>query len=361
MTLDVIGDIANPSLTDNTSRDLTWETASDWDNAVDEETVVHETYGDVQAGADVVRLGYPTTSEFSGVNLLHFWSFHDSSGPITDHAGGWDATVVDPDGDDVNLDTVGPLGDTCAEVLNEATGGNGGKAYFDTENNLDLTADYTFLALTYDTGNNQEHQLLATYNGDGFIWRRTSSWQLWPGSTVESPTQNAWIVKAVTFDESASTDEHYTDGTSGGSDSADPISNSNTVKMFDRGDDAYPSNGKIQCVRIYDALLSDSQVAAISDPKSGYLETATKSYNSAQTPDFTNLSYNLNAGSITLKAIGSPGTASEEVQSVNLDGTQTSADLTWSSSHTDFHVRIEPSITSTTDATPTFSAATLSG
>lgn len=91
--------------------------------------------------------------------------------------------------------------------------------------------------------------------------------------------------------------------------------------------------------------------------ESGDLETATKSFASSKTPDLQNLSYSLNGESITLDVIGSPGTASEEIVSQTLDGS-TSYSLSWSSSHTDFRIKVN---LDTTDPTisPTFDAVSL--
>lgn len=89
----------------------------------------------------------------------------------------------------------------------------------------------------------------------------------------------------------------------------------------------------------------------------GSLTTATKSFSRQVTPDFVQLAYTLNGESITLTAIGSPGTASEEQVSQSLDGSS-SYSLSWNDSHTDFRIKIELS-TNDTSTTPEMDSVTL--
>jgi len=91
----------------------------------------------------------------------------------------------------------------------------------------------------------------------------------------------------------------------------------------------------------------------------GTYTTPTKSFANPATPDLQNLVYSLNGESITLDVVGSPGTASEEVVTQTLDGSTDFA-LSWSNSHTDFHVRCDLS-TATATTTPTLETIELIG
>lgn len=74
---------------------LTWETATDWDNAQSESRVVHENLGD-KAAAEV-RLGWPATSFWEGIPApVAHWHFEEDSGStLNDVSGnGHDASIV---------------------------------------------------------------------------------------------------------------------------------------------------------------------------------------------------------------------------------------------------------------------------
>jgi hypothetical protein len=88
---------------------------------------------------------------------------------------------------------------------------------------------------------------------------------------------------------------------------------------------------------------------------SSSLTTETKSFTQETEPDLAELDYTLNGDSITLDVIGSPGTASEEINSVTLDGA-TSYGITWNSSHQDFRVKMN-----FTGTDPTLNIITLIG
>lgn len=66
---------------------LTWETATEWNNAQSENNVVHEAIGDYQA--DQIQLGYPTSLS----NIVSMWLLDENSGTTaTDVVGSNDGT-----------------------------------------------------------------------------------------------------------------------------------------------------------------------------------------------------------------------------------------------------------------------------
>lgn len=79
----------------------------------------------------------------------------------------------------------------------------------------------------------------------------------------------------------------------------------------------------------------------------GSYTTGTKSFSQPEKPNLDSLDYNLNSQSVTLTVIGSPGTASEETNSVTLDGSN-AYDLSWNNAHTDFRIKVDFSTTSGT-------------
>lgn len=121
-------------------------------------------------------------------------------------------------------------------------------------------------------------------------------------------------------------------------------------------------DGGLAHMRIYDRVLSQSEIQAYIDAATGgSLTTASKSFSSGKQPDLQNLVYSLNGGSVDIDVIWSPGTASEEiVNSGTLDGTQTGVTLTWSSNHTNFRVRPNLSTPGVGNLSPSVSQIELS-
>lgn len=217
MAIEPIGDIAAPSLTENVAGNLTWETATDWDNAVSESGVVHESVTNTDHNdATIVKQGYQLASPTPSTGLLGYWPLHEDSGSTAN-----DVSVNNQDG------------------------------------------------------------------------------------TINGATVN---VSAIL-------------GTTG-----------------------YSFDGTIAEVRIYDERLTNSEVQTLFDTVDtpGSLETATKSFDSGQTPDLVaDVSLNT-VTSFEVDVIGSPsGTSETNTVTVDTDGENTYA-ITWSSSHTDYRVKPKP-------------------
>jgi len=109
------------------------------------------------------------------------------------------------------------------------------------------------------------------------------------------------------------------------------------------------NTGALEAYHEYDTLYTSA----------GTLTTAPESSGVPQQPSLSNLDYRLNGGGITLRVVGSPGTAQSETVTQALDGAS-AYPLTWAASHSNF--RIEADL-STADAatTPTLSGVTLDG
>lgn len=356
MALDDLDGIANVQFT--ISMDLTWEGASDWDAAVDERGVVHESFGDLP-GDDVIQMGYPSFDQ-GGSALRHFYVW-DGTGDVTDIVGSNDLTnhgassgqtgIAGTDTYRYDGDNDYSQGGTPNLDGNELTffawlyihgrGGNSYNRYFD----IDRSTDNALLWWDEDDDEYGFNSTLgkATVTGSE---ARTGVWMSWAG----------------VFD--GSTLYFYEDGveqdTTSVSGSLD-FSSSVTVVAQKRNADASDwGNIRPDYWRMYNRGLSGTEIQDLHDglADEAHLETATKSLSSPAQPDITDLTYSLNGQSITLDVIGSPGTASEEVVSQVLDGAA-SYTLTWSDDHTDFRVKPRLSTNNVTQ-TPTFTSVTIS-
>ena len=357
MALEPIGDIANPTLTDNTETVITWETAADWDNAVSEAGVVHEVFGD-RAAADVIEIGYPSFDR-GGTSLLAYYPLdEDSTGTVTDVANGNDGSTEG-----------GPTTGVAGLHGTDAMDFDGNDDAVDL-GDLDIGTEAVTIMAWYKTS--QDSQDLNTlvnkdYTGSDIVPYHLNIWQAtgenvtgfgfydtsWYTTDVNTNTADGnWHLAVGTWDRS--TLRLYLDGTEDDNNSVGGTRReANTdahIGLY--GNDNAHFDGVIEDVRIYSRALSASEVSALYDAGTqGQLTTSTKSFGASVQPDLTNLTYSLNGGSITVDVIGSPGTASEEIVSQSLGGAS-SYTLSWTDSHSDFRVNPQLSITNFDDATP---------
>lgn len=367
MPLTPIGDIASGGMTETTpSETLTWETATDWNNHVDQAGVAHESTTDTDyADASVIRKGpsteflYPSASAVAG-----FWPLHDDTSPTADFSGnGNDGTLNGP-----TDNTNGLLGTSVLNFggsddidMGDVAALDFGSGAFTWASfiNPDGTGDFNIQNKSESGGSAIRATLRHRSNEYQFELDDNSSF-LRAASGVQA-TAGSWEL-VVGVRESSDVIRIYVNGTEQGN--ADPgsygsISNNQPHYLgeFQGSSDGF--DGAYGYSWAFDTALSSSEVQTLYDIVFGesFLTTATKTFSSATAPDLQNLSYTLNSQTIVLDVIGSPGTASEEVVSQTLDGS-TSYSLTWSNTHTDF--RIKPRL-STSDplVTPTFSRGEL--
>lgn len=358
MGLGSIGDIG--SATFGTVQSLTWETATDWNNAADEYGVAHENTANTDYNdASVIQKGYSTENPISSANLVAYWPLHDLSG---------DSTIDDLSGNGndgtnnsaQNLSS-GLLGTSAADFgassdswyITQPVNIFDGSQDFttvlwaegSTDSNYNYFAYYDGSDDLYQFGNNQMRLGHVGGNEHDLGWTEDTGLRLWV-HTFDSSTPESVVYKDLSQMASASN----------GIDTP----NINPPDIGRRGGSTNASDADMYGVWIFDTVLSSSAQQELYDTVRGesYLETATKSVSTSTKPDLSNLSYSLNSQTIQVDVIGSPGTASEEVNTVTLDGA-TSYSISWSSGHTDF--RIKPRLSTSDDnTTPTFSAATLS-
>lgn len=368
MTIVGMDDLAAVSL--SPSAKLTWGTATDWNNAVAESNVVHEasqTGYSTPAGGDVIVLGYPTSDE-GGTTLFAFHPGDEGSGTTLNDVSGnandatmtgatpggtgatWGSTAWSYDG----VDDYGDIGSGLYTSLSAITFSAWVKINGKNDNNPRVvgTSD-TSVRLAYGNFVNDALDIQIWVGGTGYNVTSTTTF-------VYDGTES-WHHFAFTWD--GSTLRLYIDGSEEGNVSASGTAIDDPTNGVFYGNKSGGTSdhhlGKIEDGRWYSRALSASEISTQAGT-SGSLTGATQSFTTAQTPDLVDLLYNLNGGSIDIDVIGSPGTTSEEiVNSGGLDGTQTSATLTWANSHTDFRVRPNLSITSITDASPDVSQIAL--
>lgn len=369
MTLEPIGDIGVASLSENVpTSNLVWDSASDWDNAAGEAAVVHESFGDLP-GSGTIQLGYPSFDR-GGSSLHAYWPLDEDSGSTANDVAGSnrDGTAEN----DPILGQGGTGGTTAWEFVGDSSSGDDVQV---NEGDLNYaTPPFSFAYWVKTTQKANQHGMDNRDNNS----RKATCYREADGSSgyLEpefSGTNNGVFVntnfnhadgnwhRVVCVIDSTTSDpcKVYIDGTLEGSSGTDPgdMAAGNLHFASRGGNDSY-FDGRFDDVRIWNRALTSAQVSEdYNSRKSGHLETATKSFGSNQQPDLANLSYSLNGQSISLKVIGSPGTASEEVITQSLDGS-TSYTLSWSNGHTDF--RLRPEFTSgDVTVSPTFSGGEL--
>jgi hypothetical protein len=353
MGLGAIGDIGSTAFT--TVDTLTWETASDWDNETSStETVVHESFGDYSDS--LIQLGYPSVLLD---NLAVYWHLQEDSGSTTYDVGpnGINGTISG-----AAIGQAGLLGTTAYSF-------DGSDDYVDFGDPSPLSSsslgDSFSFFMWVKPDNSQPNDFLthaSSSNNDNWRIRYSGGieWYLdGPGSVSASTSFDSGVWQSISGTYDGSTKRLYKNATEIGSNSGSGSlsTSSSPWRIASRKGSSFYSGGVAMTFIFYDKL-SASEVSALHDLTSGNLQTGSKSFSSASTPDLQNLDYSLNGESIDLNVIGSPGTADEEVVTQTLDGS-TSYALTWSSSHTDFALRPNLSASSVTSSSPTFNRGEL--
>ena len=345
---------------------LTWNSAGEWDSAVSESGVVHESWGDHTG--ERIDLGYPSFDR-GGTNLQAYWPLDEDSGSTANDVSGngHDGTLNGP--------TVGQTGIFGTTSYNFNSSNN---EYIDTSwtgitgttartwnfwfKSSDDTKDQRMIS--YGSSNTGEKYDIRCDNGNGNVLRVENEGGQKYGSTKIADGQ--WHMCTVVFPSGGSdVQDHilYVDGsqetnTGGGNQSLNTGTNTN-VQIGRSNFQGDYVNGNIDEIRAYNRELSSSEVQALYDATSGgYLTSGTKSFDVSVKPDLDSLNYSLNGESITVDVIGSPGHGGEETQSVSLGGSS-SYDLHWNGEHREFRVKPQLSTASITSS-PSISSISLS-
>lgn len=316
MALGPIGDIGSEAFT-APSKTITWETSTDWDNAVSEDAVTHS--------ADVISQTVNEDSFEEGLSdgdaLPTPWQTDGSA--VIDSSRASDGSLsVDTGGNSATKACYSQLPDNQIEEVvwryNETTNQRG--------------ADIT----VYNENGNRICRM-GTGNPQRGVWHGNGS----EAYGNPSPNYDVWYEFFVLFD--WATDEvtfGWRDRSGNGNGDIDggpyPMENtSSKVSEVVIGGGNY-TNGAGWGTGDAEYCWHDVVTGAYRD---SFLTTASKVFSSSTQPDLQNLDYTLNGQNMVLDVIGSPGTASEEIVSQTLDGA-TSYTLSWTDTHTDFRVKI---------------------
>lgn len=196
-----------------------------------------------------------------------------------------------------------------------------------------------------------------TYQLLGSVYDGTTGYTV---TLLESPGTATWYHAAVTID--GTTLKGYLDGTLQSSVSAASpgfSSYNRENRIGSAGTAVQFWDGEIGQVRIYDHVLTPAEVQYLYDVgTTGTILTATKTHGSAISPDLR-ANVTLNAQAATAYVIGSPATASEEVQSVSLSTGSNDYTLSWASTHSDFRVEVVADLSDPTTRVETTRVALL--
>jgi hypothetical protein len=200
--------------------------------------------------------------------LVGYWPLNESSGSTAyDHSGNENHGSINDGGDSTVPGATGVL-DQNAYSFDGSNDyvDNGGSSFFDLGAPFTL-AGWIWIDSSHPDLSEDEWNLLGKYDGsDGWIFRHWhGGLELWySGNPYTSqnytPQREKWINWAVIHN--GSKIEYFIDGKKFDSVSVSTASasSSQTLKIGQRGDDIYYSNGKIAEARIYDHALTPREV-----------------------------------------------------------------------------------------------------
>jgi len=362
MPLDDLDGIANVQFAQQQT--ITWEAATDWDTAVTDTGMVHENTSNTSHNdASLLKKGFGRENPPLPTALSGYWLYQESSGDrCYDFEAGNDF-IAD------TFDTGKPVpGGTGLLGTNAWVFTKSDKGYMDLEGggtNSLHTGSWTVIHFhkTSDSGtqvcslrNTGELEKYQQLDGFETRWYDGNSYQ----SSGTSFTSGAWHMTGFGYDNGSNDVQHILDGSVIHTDSFSGqddyiLERRHTEKSsIDRHAD-----GNWGPWMVFGRTLTSSELQQIYDTVFGESElvTDTKSSGSTGQPDLTGMDYTLNSQDIIVDVIGSPGTASEETVTQQLDGS-TSYALSWTDSHQDFRVGVRMQ-TSNPEVTPTLNSVSL--
>lgn len=350
---------------------IVWETASDWDSAVSESGVVHESVTNTDhEDATIVKQGYNIKNPYLSSNLIGYWPLgEDSVGTVYDFSGyNNDGSV-----DSATLNQTGVLGTSAYEfngVDNKVTVPSSSSLRSPTNTNeITICAwvkpQYTEMDSRGTVcSKSGTYYLFVTSSGNISIYTFNNSGDnsSFFKSTGTIP-ENTWSF-ICGVQESDGTRRAYINGqedSSGSFTGEIGESGVNDIGIGAEYDNRRYFDGKICYPMVFDQAVSPSKLQRLYDvvDKPGSLETATKSFDAPVTPDLTaDMALN-GASSFDVDVIGSPsGSAETQTVTVDTDGTATYS-ASWASSHSDFRVRPKPANDGDVTVTPTVNSLEL--
>jgi len=347
-----------------------WESTSDWDSAVSETGVVHESFGDRQAAR--VQLGPPTDdSDLSG-----YWPLDEDAGGTADDASpsAYDGTVTQ-----VTAGQEGVIGTSAYDFGDNGWVEVGGFPNLNTEVTISAwinTADNTEQGqriFADDEGNGQGYALSLGDGGTGrlrFYSRAVSPISLDTGRVIEN---DRWYHVVAVMDEATNTRQIYVNGTLAASDTysgswgTDPDATSIGGET-DEGETENRFDGRVDEVRVYDSALSVDAVDDLHNTSfRGTHTTGTKTFTTAVGPttlELRNVSTTRPAGTeVNVTVLSDPdgdSTFEESSDNITLDSSN-SYDVTGLSSDSQRFRLVVTMNTTDPTVTPTVDQLELAG
>lgn len=274
-----------------------WTDAAHWDAATSEQGTVHDNYGG--RSADRIQLGYPIDGTTWDDGLLAYWPLDETSGTTaTDATGnGNDGTI-----EDATLGSDGILGRTSYTFDGDdyVSGATDIQALRETASLsawIKTTQDgsYYFWHAPGITGvesaSDGNDIFWGWLNGDGRIGMRTGN-----GATAlsDDPINDGdWHHVVLTRDENSGEVKVYVDGSLDETDhswTGTPTTTFSSIGRIENSGESF--EGKIDELRVYDKVLSNSEVRALYETRtSGTMLTNWKTASSAYQPSNLDLKY----------------------------------------------------------------------
>lgn len=334
----VLLSVVGPAVSPTEARPVagpTWNTSSDWDNAVRATGVEHQSYGDRSSGE--IRVGPGPT----GANLTSYWPV--DTAPAVDQQGVVNLTTYNLNSTSGVYGTSGYVFDYTVEARANASANT---AYNFNDGSFTLA---TWVKTTNTTANQmllEKRDVADTWAGYSFLIKEENSdgvvFQVGDGSSTVRTTWHTdaygdgeWHHLAAVYNATDDRVAIYMDGQLKNSTTTGSIGNYNVSEKLAIGHRYGPSSwpkaprdmlfdGSMDEIRAYDRALTASDVAALART-SGSLTTATKTRSEVHPHvlTLTNISVTRNGGSVNVTVHSDPdgdGTFEEQSAPIAVDG-----------------------------------------
>ena len=326
-----------------------WQTGGDWDSADRSVGVVHDGYGDYEAGS--LRLGTPPGSVDG--SLVSYWPF--DGGSVADLVGGNDGTIT---GSPATTD--GIAGTTALSF-----DGSDDHLTVPDDSSLEMSDDEVTVSMWVNKDSRQGGYIWLfekgyAYNmlfggGNDFIFAINDGGTLY-GTAPEGIDHRAdrYYHLVGTFDGEVM--RSYVDGTRVGIDSRpdemESASGEDAGIATDLATDARYLDGAIDDIRVYDDRLTDEQVEQLSNVTEGYVETASKTGDAVNMKKL-DLSYDadIDSGESIELTVRAPGRESDTITLGASDSGTETVDVSGFRGGKESELWVEVRLTSSSPAT----------
>lgn len=277
------------------------------------------------------------------MGLVAYWPLDESAGPVLDYAGANDGTVT------------GATPEATGIAGTSAYSFDGVDDYITLPSDILDTAPFSMFVWARPTDVTTDQHVFAMRNDVNSLLRvgyTSGQWTWWDGSNTDfapaTASEYAFVGAVVEADNTLRL-YHNGQETAVGTWSGSAGNRVNVIgtdaanltdKLFD---------GEVDDVRVYDHALTAQEVSylyeAVTEPSYTFTETLASASTPALSVDCT-----LNGQTATATVRGSPGTPSEESQTVTLADGATEYPISWNSSHTEFQTTINGTVSDVTQS-----------